>query len=153
MATSAIIPESAKRMESVERKRLLLISPEPEDRGALLRILDKTQWELSEAATCRDALQLIARQHFTAIFCDAAPNNLGWKDLLTHGGGPEAPPLVVVSRLADEYLWCEVLNLGGYDVLATPFEAKEVAHVLETISLRESRRAGKLRVEAGRGAS
>jgi hypothetical protein len=28
--------------------------------------------------------------------------------------------------LADERLWAEVLNLCGYDVLATPFHADEV---------------------------
>jgi hypothetical protein len=28
--------------------------------------------------------------------------------------------------VADERLWAEVLNLGGYDVLSTPFAAGEV---------------------------
>jgi FixJ family two-component response regulator len=32
----------------------------------------------------------------------------------------------VCSHLADEYLWAEVLNLGGCDVLAKPFEDHEV---------------------------
>ena len=152
MATSALIPEPAMRLESVERKKLLLISPEPEDREALRAILDQTQWTLSEAATHRHALQLIDGQRFTAIFCEAALNDPGWKDLLTLGAGPEAPLLVVISRLADEYLWCEVLNLGGYDVLATPFDAKEVTHVLKTISLQQSNRVGKLRLDGGFGA-
>src|ERR1019366_5350356 len=34
------------------------------------------------------------------------------------------------SRLADERLWAEVLNLGWYDVLATPFDADEVYRVM-----------------------
>jgi hypothetical protein len=29
---------------------------------------------------------------------------------------PKPPLLVVTSRLADEYLWAEVLNLGGQAV-------------------------------------
>jgi len=40
------------------------------------------------------------------------------------------PPLIVVDRLADDALWAEVLNLGGYDVLVKPFDEKEVLHVL-----------------------
>ena len=41
-----------------------------------------------------------------------------------------APPnLIVFSRLADERLWAEVLNLGGFDVLMTPFEPEEVLRV------------------------
>lgn len=45
---------------------------------------------------------------------------------------PHHPRLVVTSRLADEYLWVEVLNLGGHDVLAKPFRAAEVQWVLES---------------------
>jgi DNA-binding response OmpR family regulator len=43
---------------------------------------------------------------------------------------PDPPSVVVVSRFADEHLWAEVLNLGGYDVLATPFDRSEVLRVL-----------------------
>ena len=41
-------------------------------------------------------------------------------------------PLIVGDRLADERLWAKVLNLGGYDLLAKPFNAKEVLHVVST---------------------
>jgi DNA-binding response OmpR family regulator len=41
-----------------------------------------------------------------------------------------APVLVVTSNVADESLWAEVLNLGGYDVLAQPFDGEEVARVI-----------------------
>jgi DNA-binding response OmpR family regulator len=50
-----------------------------------------------------------------------------WHDMLRElRRRPADPPLIVASRLADNRLWAEVLNLGGYDVLATPFEAQEV---------------------------
>jgi len=39
---------------------------------------------------------------------------------------PAPPPVIVTSRVADERMWAEVLNLGGYDVLATPFGSEEV---------------------------
>jgi hypothetical protein len=48
-------------------------------------------------------------------------------------------PLVVASHCADEFLWAEVLNLGGYDVLAQPFEDGDVLRVLAS-ALRERRR-------------
>jgi len=41
------------------------------------------------------------------------------------------PLLIVTSRLADERLWAEVLNLGAHDVLAKPFNAEEVVRVLD----------------------
>jgi hypothetical protein len=37
----------------------------------------------------------------------------------------------VADRFADERLWGEVLNLGGYDLLTKPFVREEVLHVLE----------------------
>jgi len=44
----------------------------------------------------------------------------------------DPPLLIVASRLADEYLWAEALNLGAYDVLAKPFDADEVVRVLRS---------------------
>jgi DNA-binding response OmpR family regulator len=56
-----------------------------------------------------------------------------WNDLLCEMQKMECPPpLIVGDRLANERLWAEVLNLGGYDLLAKPFVAKEVLHVVST---------------------
>ena len=43
-----------------------------------------------------------------------------------------SPRLIVTSRLADEYLWVEVLNRGGYDVLTKPLDKREVARVVNS---------------------
>ncbi len=40
------------------------------------------------------------------------------------------PQLVVTSRQADESLWSEVLNVGGYDVMAQPLDSNEVERVV-----------------------
>jgi len=43
------------------------------------------------------------------------------------------PPFVIVtSRLADERFWVEALNLGAYDVLATPLDTTEVTRVVSS---------------------
>jgi len=62
------------------------------------------------------------------ILCDSELPDGNWKDLLVAVAGIQSPPLaIVISRLADEYLWAEVLNLGDYDVLAKPFNSGESA--------------------------
>jgi DNA-binding response OmpR family regulator len=43
---------------------------------------------------------------------------------------PDPPLLIVTSRLADERLWAEALNLGAWDVLAKPFDADEVIRII-----------------------
>ena len=40
--------------------------------------------------------------------------------------------LIVTDRLADERLWAEVLNLGGYDLLLKPFDPEEVLRVVNS---------------------
>jgi CheY-like chemotaxis protein len=53
---------------------------------------------------------------------------IGWISGIVHALCPPDPPmLIVTSRLADDYLWAEALNLGAYDVLAKPFDASEVS--------------------------
>jgi DNA-binding response OmpR family regulator len=57
-----------------------------------------------------------------------------------HAGGMNDPPLLIVtSRLADDRLWTEALNLGAYDVIAKPFDRKEVDRVLNLAWARWSR--------------
>ena len=46
------------------------------------------------------------------------------------------PRLVVATWLADDRLWAEVLDLGGFDVLQKPFEARELFRVV-SLALRD----------------
>src|SRR5437879_13527281 len=60
--------------------------------------------------------------------CDVFPGR--WKKILEQIAPLRNPPLLIVtSRLADEHLWAEALNLGAYDVLAKPFDRKEVSRI------------------------
>ena len=39
--------------------------------------------------------------------------------------------VILASFVADDYLWEEVIRLGGYDVLPKPFRDDEVIHTIE----------------------
>ena len=61
------------------------------------------------------------------VVCERYQVDGNWQDLLNGAQELELPSsLIVCSSLADEYLWAEVLNLGGCDVLVKPFEDHEV---------------------------
>jgi FixJ family two-component response regulator len=45
---------------------------------------------------------------------------------------PQPPYLIVTSRLADDDLWAEALNIGAFDVLAKPLGRTEVTRVLSS---------------------
>ncbi len=102
-----------------------------QDQGSLTRIFTELRWELELSSTIAQALDWLAHRAYPVVICEAKLPDGGW-ELLSRRAEilPTPPHIVVSSRLADERLWCEVLNLGGYDVLATPFERREVAHVV-----------------------
>lgn len=122
---------SEKSTPSPERTvAVLAVSPLPADLLRLRDILSPRNWKLHEASDCGEALALLREQDFPVLLCERHQPDGSWEDLLAATAGLPAPPkLVVFSRLADESLWAEVLNMGGFDVLITPFEAEEVLRV------------------------
>lgn len=116
--------------------RVLSVSRDASDHLTLQRILSGLPWAVSAAANCSQAVRELSREKISVIFCESLLEDGTWKSLLAHIRGLAHPPLLVVtSRVADEHLWAEVLNLGGYDVLAKPFSTEEVRHVCTTASL------------------
>jgi hypothetical protein len=75
-------------------------------------------------------LVLLRGQSIPVLLCERDHADGNWEDLLKATMRlPDPPNLIVFSRLADESLWAKVLNLGGFDVLMTPFEREEVLRV------------------------
>jgi response regulator RpfG family c-di-GMP phosphodiesterase len=63
--------------------------------------------------------------------CDSEPDS--WREMLADLAAlPDPPLLIVTSRLADERLWAEALNLGAWDVLAKPWDREEVKRTLDS---------------------
>jgi DNA-binding NtrC family response regulator len=63
----------------------------------------------------------------SVIVCNTCLDSDTWVDVLNHVRAmPHPPSLIVTSRLADDRLWAEALNLGAWDVLSKPFDRSEV---------------------------
>jgi DNA-binding response OmpR family regulator len=115
------------------RARILSVSNNPQDHFELRRILDNAFWEIAAAHSCREAVAYLSQAEAFVLFCEHSLPDGSWKQMLDDAARLPKPPLVVVtSRLADDYLWAEVLNLGGFDVLAKPLNEREVRHVLDS---------------------
>lgn len=114
-----------------DESRVLTICPQPEDRVRLHEILRGHRFRLDEAVTWRDGVKRLALNRPHVVICDATLPDADWKKVLGQTASlSDAPRLIVISRLADESLWAEVLNLGGYDVLPTPLVEDEVTRVV-----------------------
>jgi DNA-binding response OmpR family regulator len=123
-----------------ENITLLAICPNQEDRQSLEKILDRDRWTIQGAPSLREATTLLHRGP-SLILCEKDLPDGTWKDVFCQARDLDnPPPFVVVSRIADERLWAEVLNLGGFDVLMKPFERSEVVRVM-AMALRQWKHA------------
>ena len=112
-----------------------------EDHLFLERVLNSSSCQVVGVGTCRDLLEQARRWRAAVVVTDRDLPDGSWRDIL-HGMQDDAqrPLLIVASRHADGHLWAEVLNLGGYDVLAKPFDALEVQRVVGSACQRWSHR-------------
>ena len=120
--------------------QILSISAAREDHQVLRRMLD--DFRITAVGTRRAAMSFLCLDRVPVIVCERDLPDGTWKDILGDTAVfPNPPALVVTSGLADEYLWAEVLNLGGFDLIAKPFAAREVLHVLRTALVHKCRPA------------
>lgn len=119
-----------------ERHPVLLVSSRSGDHASLQRIFGGSPWDLQGVFTGSDCLRLLRgdRPRIAVVICERDLPDGDWKSLIEELDKlPVRPRVIVSSRLADERLWAEVLNLGAFDLLvAEPFEAEEVLRVTES---------------------
>jgi DNA-binding response OmpR family regulator len=109
----------------------LLVGDYQDERLRVNEIFQRSGWRLLEAPDRRRALDYLDRHPVHVVIADSDAPGWNWKRVLRDLRRRRRPPeLVVTSRLADDALWSEVLNLGGYDVLVRPLAAEEVERVV-----------------------
>jgi DNA-binding NtrC family response regulator len=122
---------------------VLLVSFSADDQATLCQIFAHPNWQLHGRASCKQALEFLSRYRVPIVVCDRDQLDGNWRDLVDGAQELEFPSnLIVCSSLPDEYLWAEVLNLGGWDVLVKPFESHEVLRVAYTAWQSWKRRSG-----------
>ncbi len=110
---------------------VLIIGPMEEegDRSLLARL----RWRWQRIRDFAGAALLLRDRTPRLVICEQHLPDGSWKDVVDMANGlPCAPPVIVTSRLPDERLWMEVLNRGGYDLLAKPFDGAEVRRVTDS---------------------
>lgn len=132
------------------------VSPVEEDHVALGQILSGSEqthlkFKVETSATLVAALAALQTNRIPIVLVERDLPPSSWRDLLQHAIRLPAPPLLIVtSRLADEQLWAEAINVGAYDVLAKPFDAQEVCRVVEAAWRHWSERHEERRMSASK---
>jgi DNA-binding response OmpR family regulator len=114
-----------------------------EDRLSLSEAFGHSGWILVVTGSLEEAMAVLRSILIGVVLCDVRlPGGYTWRDLMTEMkelGDP--PPLIVADRLADECLWLEALNFGAYDLLAKPFDSKEVLRAVTAACRRHENRS------------
>jgi DNA-binding NtrC family response regulator len=98
-----------------------------EDDHLALRLTGHSRWMMVKAGNLSEARALLSqKREISVIVCDCDTLPGAWIAILDDLLDMPAPPsLIVTSRLADDRLWAEALNLGAWDVLAKPLDPLE----------------------------
>jgi DNA-binding NtrC family response regulator len=79
-----------------------------------------------------DAWEAMNRWNSPVILYDRDWPNEEWRTAIqTFASSPRRSCVILASRVADDYLWQELIRCGGYDLLAKPFRADDVARSLK----------------------
>jgi DNA-binding response OmpR family regulator len=103
------------------------------DSKALAEIFES--WVVEQVQTCAEALAVLRHSRCAAVLCEKDLPDGDWRDFLTRVAQlGQGPPVIVMSRAADESLWVDVLANGGFDVVAKPLDPTEVRRVMRCAS-------------------
>jgi DNA-binding NtrC family response regulator len=117
---------------------IAFVSKNEADYRTLREVAGPVSQSVVSCADVQQARTAIRLHAPTIVVCEVRENG-NWQQLLEEAQAAQCL-MLVVSRHADERLWAEVLNLGGFDVLSLPFERDELSRVLSS-ALRHSPRA------------
>ncbi|MGC9947378.1 MAG: hypothetical protein ABSF64_13495 [Bryobacteraceae bacterium] len=117
-------------LDTAKNLTVLAVVPGEEDRQSLRGILARSTWVLQLASTFQQAQYALCDHPVGVIITDSdLLDGHSWRNIAQSAALIAPPPAVIVaSRCGDDRLWAEVLNLGGFDLILKPFDAKEVLH-------------------------
>ncbi len=105
---------------------VLAVTDQDSELSALRSLTSNTQWKLHACSRLSEAGNLVKNHNIGVVIANRNLPDGTWVDLLECLRiRRNAPRLIVCSRGADTQFWAEVLSMGGYDVLTTPFERAE----------------------------
>jgi len=115
----------------LSRLTLIGLIAEDVDRRVLAGICRKNGWSLLFAGTCEEARAALDKLKAPVILCDRDLPGNGWRATVESlASSPSRACIILVSSVADTYLWNEVARTGGFDVLCKPFREDEVVRTV-----------------------
>jgi len=107
--------------------RIVSVLAGAEDRYLLDHVSARNQWDVFFADACDEACRLSDRLKPPIILFDRDVAGADWRHAVSSLASVSGSAcILLISRVADDYLWNEVVANGGYDVLPKPLREDEV---------------------------
>jgi DNA-binding NtrC family response regulator len=114
---------------------LLAVTHNPDGWSDLREIAQRSGWLLRWAPSCQAAVELIERDSFSLVICDRDVPGQDWRAVVQRIASLQPRVCVLLaSSVCDEYLWKEVAQHGGFDVVAKPFDADRLERAVKLAS-------------------
>jgi DNA-binding response OmpR family regulator len=111
---------------------LVTASADAQARGVLKEAADRKNWGIQFTNSCEEAWMIANRLTAPVILCDRDLPETEWRQaVLTLAALPHRPIVILLSEVADEYLWSELFRIGGFDILAKPLRTKDVRRAVK----------------------
>lgn len=100
--------------------------------SGLIPIVRPKGWSLTITETLEEALTAIRATPTVVVILDRDLAGPDWRPSLRRlASEANCPSVILASQVVDDYLLEEVIQHGGYDVIAKPFREQEVTHTVE----------------------
>ncbi len=102
------------------------------DREVLTAVSRRGPWDMHFADSRVQAWEIVHRFGSPVVLYDRDWPNAEWRTTVhTFASCPRRPCVILMSRVADDYLWQELIRCGGHDLLAKPLRADDVNRALK----------------------
>jgi len=110
---------------------VLIVTSRAEDVAELSSILEGTPWELTDASHAEDAAAALKVASAPILLFDRDAAGPSWQKTMRELiKSRRSACVVLLSSVADQYLWEEVVQHGGFDLLSRPFRKETVLSTL-----------------------
>lgn len=138
---------------TVKKKKILLVDDEPAMRHMLRLVLERENYDVTDAADATTGLDLLTNGSYDIILCDIRmPGMDGLGFLLEASRRNISATLIMMSAYGSVDTAIECMKLGAYDYISKPFKPDEVVLTLRKAEerLRLRRENSSLRGELAR---
>ncbi|MEQ1884752.1 MAG: hypothetical protein ABL967_06795 [Bryobacteraceae bacterium] len=133
MAESELTPDSLPPDEGQEihRIRIVALLTDDADRHLLAGLAAKMRWSVEFAGTLGEARGLLQQRKTPIVLYDRDLPATNWREAMHLLSSTPTPVYtILLSRVADDYLWAEVMRRGGHDLISTPLRMEDTVRAI-----------------------